>query len=36
MKEGEMGGARSTYGSDEKCIQHFERKTWREQTTPKT
>jgi hypothetical protein len=30
MKEDEMGGACSTHGSDEKCIQYFGWKPWRE------
>jgi hypothetical protein len=29
----EMGGACSTHGRDEKCIQYFGWKTWREETT---
>jgi hypothetical protein len=35
VKEDEMGGACSSHGRDEKCIQHFGRKTWREETTRK-
>jgi len=31
-----MGEACSTHGTDEKCIQNSGRKTWREETTPKT
>jgi hypothetical protein len=30
LKEDEMGGACSTHGRDEKCIQHFGTETWRE------
>jgi len=31
-----MGGECSTHGSDEKCIENYCRKTWREETTRKT
>jgi len=31
-----MGGACSTRGRGEKCIQYFGWKTWREETTRKT
>jgi hypothetical protein len=30
--EDEMGGARSTHGRDEKFMQNFCRKGWREET----
>jgi hypothetical protein len=31
-----MSGARSTHWRDEKCIENFGGKTWREETTRKT
>jgi len=36
VKEGEMGRACSMYGRDEKCIQYFDQKTCKEETTWKT
>jgi len=30
VKEDEMDGASSINGRDEKCVQNFDRKTWRE------
>jgi len=29
----EMGGTHSTYRADEKCIQYFSRKNWRDEAT---
>jgi len=34
--EDEIGGECSTYGTDEKCIQDFAPRTWREDTALKT
>jgi len=36
VKESEIGGASSTRGRDEKCVQNFSPKTWREEMTWKT
>jgi hypothetical protein len=33
IKENEMGGEFSTHDRNEKCIQHFNGNTWREETT---
>jgi len=31
-----MGGTRSMHGTDEKCVEKFGRKDWREEATWKT
>jgi len=36
IEKNEMGGACSTYGGEERCIQVFSGETWREETTWKT
>jgi len=36
IKETEMGGARSTYGGEERCIQGFGGETWEIEPTWKT
>jgi hypothetical protein len=36
MKEDEMDRECSTHGRDEKYVQNFGRKTWKEETTRKT
>jgi hypothetical protein len=36
VKEDEIDGTCTTHGSDEKCMQKFGWKTWREETTWKT
>jgi len=33
IKEDEMGVACSAHGRNEKCMQYFGRKTWKEDTT---